>query len=54
MFHAQKTVVKAPRSGCSSEVGSELGALETVSVEKAGEMGMETRELVEAVSLGMI
>ena len=44
-------MVKAPRSGCSSDVGSERGALDALSDEKEGEIAIVRGELVEVVSL---
>lgn len=44
-------VVNAPRSGCSSDVASERGA---VSVEKVGEMGSVRREFVDVESLSIV
>ena len=44
-------MVKAPRSGCSSDVGSERGALDALSDEKEGEIAIVRGEFVEVVSL---
>ena len=43
--------MKAPRSGCSSDVGSERGALDALSDEKEGEIAIVRGEFVEVVSL---